>query len=405
MLYVTALIFLVSLSASCHAQEPFKRTQEAIIGSAFFVSKEGHLLTCEHCIKESLDYSIFFQNKAYPAQVIYKDVKRDVAILKINAKTSEYLTIRSSIIPQGSDVRAFGYPLAFALGDQIKVTRGTLAGTAKVISNYEWLQVDVLLNPGNSGGALVDEGGLVVGITNAKLRQEFGNMGFAVPVHVFSPILDRYRVPYDISRDAAKLEGPALVKKVAGSVVPLMAKTVVPNLSRQPLNRDDFKRQDDGFYDARNTGGHFSDHNDHFGITVRHVEGNEAKLIGFKLNVNGTVLRGIQPIYLKNDREHYGTILGDMLVSTHIFQARSGYAVSSIHALSGSHIDKLQLVFSKIKGDVLDTKDSYSSTVAGNQTRPFNSKRDSGGRPIVGIHAVTNDKNWPVQIGMVVGVE
>lgn len=188
-------------------------------GSGFVVNSGGYLLTCAHVVSDAGRVTVTLGAKTWDATVLSVDELYDVALLQIPATRLTALPLADSkAVALGQEARAFGFPLASTLGEDLKVTRGTVAG----ISTREAkkiIQVDAAVNPGNSGGPLVNELGEVIGLVNAKLvGEDVTNIGFAVPSNYAKTLLQREGVTFSSTGVATKLDGPALVKLVSPSV-------------------------------------------------------------------------------------------------------------------------------------------------------------------------------------------
>ncbi len=124
------------------------------------------------------------------AKVIYASTRHDIALLMPETPLgAPPLPLgRSHEVEQGQSVAAIGHPF----GLSFSVTRGILSATHREFDGVPHLQTDAALNPGNSGGPLVDDGGRVIGV-NTFLRAG-QNLGFAVPIHLFGHVLSRLNV-------------------------------------------------------------------------------------------------------------------------------------------------------------------------------------------------------------------
>lgn len=116
----------VALAGTLRAEEPRP------MATAFVVHPDGYLLTAAHVVKDAVKVEVAIGGKRYEATVLRVDEKRDLALLQIKAKNLPALPLgNSNVVEVGEEVRAFGFSLASALGDSVKVTRGTVSGSVK----------------------------------------------------------------------------------------------------------------------------------------------------------------------------------------------------------------------------------------------------------------------------------
>jgi len=165
--------------------------------SGFFVSSGGYILTNRHIVEdEEASYTVVWQNKTYPCQILARDRITDIAVLKIDGNNFPYLKFAdSSQLKLGQTVIAIGN----ALGEfQNTVSRGIISGLSREIkaeigeSIQEFsglIQTDAAINPGNSGGPLINLSGKVIGICTAVILG-VENIGFAIPVNQAKSILE-----------------------------------------------------------------------------------------------------------------------------------------------------------------------------------------------------------------------
>ena len=163
-----------------------KDSRENALGSGVIVSPEGYILTNNHVVDGATDIRVTLSDKReFQAHVVGTDPKTDVAVLRIDAKNLDPITIGESSKVQVGDVAlAIGDP--FGVGET--VTKGIISATGRGnlgIEDYEdFLQTDAPINPGNSGGALINDRGELVGINTAILSHGSGGsqgIGFAIP--------------------------------------------------------------------------------------------------------------------------------------------------------------------------------------------------------------------------------
>ncbi len=165
------------------------------IGSGVIVTHDGYILTNNHVI-DGADalYIRTFDNRKIDAQVIGKDSKTDLAVIKVNAKDLKPILIGDSDkLRVGEWVIAIGSPLGENFART--VTQGIVSakGRANVgLADYEdFIQTDAAINPGNSGGALVNINGELVGINTAIASRTggFEGIGFAVPSNMAQKVM------------------------------------------------------------------------------------------------------------------------------------------------------------------------------------------------------------------------
>jgi len=158
------------------------------LGSGFFVAPNGYISTNYHVISSSENKInvITHDKKNFPAVLVYKDEVRDLAMLKIRDNYPYLSLADSSDVQVGRKVIAIGNPL----GLSFSVTEGIISAVDRTgPSGYrEYIQTDVSLNPGNSGGPLIDTAGEVVGMNNYKIGDS-ENIGFALESDVIKSSL------------------------------------------------------------------------------------------------------------------------------------------------------------------------------------------------------------------------
>lgn len=201
--YKKVLPSVVNITSTEVAYDFFYRpVPQQGLGSGFILDKEGHILTNNHVIEGAQLVEVTLSNKKkYKAQVVTKDVIHDIALLQIsNAADLVPVTLASSnTLVVGQQVYAVGNPFGFSG----TMTRGIISALRSVqlpngnkIDNA--IQTDASVNPGNSGGPLLNSRGEVIGITtmiasnpNGGAEQSAG-IGFAIPVSTARAVLDDF---------------------------------------------------------------------------------------------------------------------------------------------------------------------------------------------------------------------
>ncbi|WP_426110050.1 DegQ family serine endoprotease [Massilia sp. PWRC2] len=163
-------------------------------GSGFIVSADGIIMTNAHVVRDAKEVTVKLQDRReYRARVLGSDPKTDVAVLKIDAKNLPVVpTGDSKQLKVGEWVLAIGSPF----GLDSTVTAGVVSAKGRSLqddSNVPFIQTDVAVNPGNSGGPLFNTRGEVVGINSQIYSQTGGYQGlsFAIPIDVANRIKDQ----------------------------------------------------------------------------------------------------------------------------------------------------------------------------------------------------------------------
>ena len=179
---------------------PFVREGEGA-GTAVVLTSEGLVLTNAHVVEDALTINVSFPDDttAYVAELVAIDSDADIAVLRVDGVSG--LTpagfADSDQVKVGDDVVAIGN--ALDLGDTMTVTRGIISALDRTIEtesgNFGGLiQTDAAISSGNSGGALIDVTGAVIGMNSAGAADSSGvsaeNIGFAIPSNTILAMLE-----------------------------------------------------------------------------------------------------------------------------------------------------------------------------------------------------------------------
>jgi serine protease Do len=164
------------------------------LGSGFIVSPDGVILTNAHVVKDADEVTVkLTDRREFRAKVLGSDPKTDVAVLKINASHLPVVALGSSkSLDVGEWVLAIGSPFGF----ENTVTAGVVSAKGRTLpddSSVPFIQTDVAVNPGNSGGPLCNSRGEVVGINSQIYSQSGGYEGvsFSVPIDIAARVRDQ----------------------------------------------------------------------------------------------------------------------------------------------------------------------------------------------------------------------
>ncbi len=156
-------------------------------GSGFIVSADGYILTNTHVVANAAEVTVrLTDRREFPAKVIGADERTDVAVIKISATNLPIVKLGDpSKLKPGQWVLAIGSPFGF----ENSATAGIISATSRSIpgeNSVPFIQTDVAVNPGNSGGPLFNMNGEVIGINSQIFSRTGGFMGvsFAIPIDV-----------------------------------------------------------------------------------------------------------------------------------------------------------------------------------------------------------------------------
>jgi serine protease Do len=182
--------------------EPEQRNVPRGVGSGFFISKNGEILTNHHVIDGASEIFVTLTDgREFKASVLGSDARTDVALIKIDVTDMTTLPIGSAKnLKKGQWVLAIGSPF----GLQATVTAGIVSAIGRETGEFlPFIQTDVAVNPGNSGGPLLDMSGQVVGINSQIVSRSGGFMGISLAI----PIDEAMEVVAQLQRDGRVTRG------------------------------------------------------------------------------------------------------------------------------------------------------------------------------------------------------
>lgn len=188
------------------------------IGSGFIISQDGYVLTNNHVVEGADEvYVTLIDKREFKAKVIGIDKRTDVALVKIEATRLPFLPIGdSNKIKAGQWVVAIGSP--FSLDNS--VTAGIISSKSRDTGDFlPLIQTDVAVNPGNSGGPLLNMNGEVIGINSQIYSRSGGFMGisFAVPIDEAMKVVEQLKTSGKVSRSRIGVRLSEVPREVAES--------------------------------------------------------------------------------------------------------------------------------------------------------------------------------------------
>jgi serine protease Do len=175
-------------------ERPFRERRS--LGSGFVASPDGYVVTNFHVVRDASEVVVrLVDQREFKARVVGTDPKTDLSLLKIDATNLAVIPFGDSDkLEVGEPVMTIGNPFGL---DQT-VTTGIVSAKERFIGSGpydDFIQTDAAVNPGNSGGPLIDARGTVIGINTAIFSQSGGwaGIGFATPVNLAKEILPQLR--------------------------------------------------------------------------------------------------------------------------------------------------------------------------------------------------------------------
>jgi S1-C subfamily serine protease len=139
-------------------------------GTGFFVTDDGYFVTCEHVVRGATSFHVRSPSGSLPARLVKKDRTIDVAVLKVDGAFRALPIAAQPRVKLGEAVFTVGFPNPGLQGMEPKLTRGEISSMAGAQDNPRYYQISVPVQPGNSGGALLDECGNAVGVVTSRLN-------------------------------------------------------------------------------------------------------------------------------------------------------------------------------------------------------------------------------------------
>ena len=217
-------------SKDARRKEPTNNSRKKLSGTGFFISKEGRVLTNYHVVKGCKELSVQMPSGyKSAASVATKDERDDLAILATEKMTDSVAQFRVGASPQvGEQVVIYGFPLAGILSSSGNLVTGNLSALAGLRNNPRHYQITAPVQPGNSGGSLLDESGRVIGVIVSKLdAAKFAeatgdipqNINFAIKGSTALNFIEANGVKPQFTMKSDKLTTTEIAKKAEGYTV------------------------------------------------------------------------------------------------------------------------------------------------------------------------------------------
>jgi len=179
--------------------EKGKKTYKTGSGTGFAVTHSGYVITNNHVVKGCTKVKIFHKGKFLPAELVAVDKKNDLALLKVDFRPNAILKLSRDAPQLMEDVFVAGYPFGRKVSGSIKITKGIISSLTGIGNNFARIQIDAAIQPGNSGGPIINDKGNVIGVAAGKLNfkkvfKKFGtlpeNINFGIKSKVVRNFLE-----------------------------------------------------------------------------------------------------------------------------------------------------------------------------------------------------------------------
>lgn len=170
-------------------------------GTGFFINRQGQILTSFHVVSSCSALRIKAAGKQFePATIIARDPANDLAILQATPNTNTGRLRMGTEIRPGENIVVYGFPLSSELSSTGSITTGIVNSVAGLKDDPRYLQISAPIQPGNSGGPLLDSSGMIVGIIRAQyVGLRIQNVNFAVKSGIAQRFMEQSQINFERS--------------------------------------------------------------------------------------------------------------------------------------------------------------------------------------------------------------
>ncbi len=194
------------------------------IGTGFFINT-SNVVTNHHVVEECSSIELVRGEYRADAKIIVDDSRNDLAVLKTGKTNDKYLKLRAGkSIRIGEEIIVLGYPLGKLLGSGIKLTTGDVSSMTGLLDDSTNMQISAPVQPGNSGGPLLDKSGNVVGVIYSRVEKTLSgrstqNVNLAIKSNILQMLLDTKNIEYNVASSKKKKEAANIADEAKDSIV------------------------------------------------------------------------------------------------------------------------------------------------------------------------------------------
>ena len=138
-------------------------------GTGFFINESGNIISNNHVIDSCGAIKVYYNGVSKSVRILATDNINDLSLMKSNFQPNDYFSVSARDASLLDEVYVAGYPFGKSISSSVKVTKGVVSALTGLGNNYSNIQIDAALQPGNSGGPIINNKGNVVGVAVAKL--------------------------------------------------------------------------------------------------------------------------------------------------------------------------------------------------------------------------------------------
>ena len=227
------------------AEKAAKENQliEISSGTGFFINNQGYFVSNNHVVEICSEVKTKKEGQTYTANIIAVDKKNDLALGKVNFSDNDYISMSDDGARLGEEVIVAGFPFQQQLSESIKITKGIISSLSGPGNDYSVFQMDAAVQPGNSGGPIINNQGKLIGVTVAKANSEAfyeetgslpENINFGIKVETIKPFLSANKIkqPWSFFSSSTLMNGVELADKASETTIHLQCWNTIASVRK-----------------------------------------------------------------------------------------------------------------------------------------------------------------------------